>query len=52
LLDERKRSVFLTILSGTYDVQKRYDLVMRDAVTKVEVLRHQVNIDLAFGNDF
>jgi len=52
LLDERKRSVFLTILSGTYDVHKRYDLVMRDAVTKVEVLRHQVNIDLAFGNDF
>jgi uncharacterized protein (TIGR02687 family) len=52
LLDERKRSVFLTILSGSYDVRKRYDLVMRDAVTKVEVLRHQVNIDLAFGNDF
>jgi uncharacterized protein (TIGR02687 family) len=52
LLDERKRSVFLTILSGTYDVHKRYDLVMRDAVTKVEVLRHQVSIDLAFGNDF
>jgi uncharacterized protein (TIGR02687 family) len=52
LLDERKRSVFLTILSGTYDVRKCYDLVMRDAVTKVEVLRHQVSIDLAFGNDF
>ena len=52
LLDERKRSVFLTILSGTYDVHKRYDLVMRDAVTKVEVLCHQVSIDLAFGNDF
>lgn len=52
LLDERKRSVFLTILSGSYDIRKRYDLVMRDAVTKVEVLRHQVNIDLAFGNDF
>ena len=52
LLDERKRSVFLTILSGTYDARKRYDLVMRDAATKVEVLRHQVSIDLAFGNDF
>ena len=52
LLDERKRSVFLTVVSGNYDSYKRYDLVMRDAVTKVEVLRHQVQIDLAFGNDF
>lgn len=52
LLDERKRSVFLTVLSGNYDSYKRYDLVMRDAVTKVEVLRQQVQIDLAFGNDF
>nr|WP_315136208.1 BREX-1 system phosphatase PglZ type A [uncultured Limnohabitans sp.] len=52
LLDERKRSVFLTILSGNYESQKRYDLVMRDAVTNVEVLRQPVQIDLAFGNDF
>lgn len=52
LLDERKRSVFLTILSGNYDSRKRYDLIMRDAVTKVEVLRQPVHVDLAFGNDF
>ncbi len=52
LLDERKRSVFLTILSGNYESHKRYDLVIRDAVTKVEVLRQPVQIDLAFGNDF
>ena len=52
LLDERKRSVFLTILSGNYESHKRYDLLMRDAVTKVEVLRQPVQIDLAFGNDF
>jgi uncharacterized protein (TIGR02687 family) len=52
LLDERKRSIFLTILSGYYESHKRYDLVMRDAVTKVEVLRQPVQIDLAFGNDF
>jgi uncharacterized protein (TIGR02687 family) len=52
LLDERKRSVFLTIVSGNYEAHKRYDLVMRDAVTKVEVLRQPVQIDLAFGNDF
>lgn len=52
LLDERKKSVFLTILSGNYESHKRYDLVVRDAVTKVEVLRQSVQIDLAFGNDF
>jgi uncharacterized protein (TIGR02687 family) len=52
LLDERKRSVFLTIRTGNYESHKRYDLVMRDAVTKVEVLRHPVQVDLAFGNDF
>ena len=52
LLDERKRSVFLTVVSGNYEAHKRYDLVMRDAATKVEVLRQPVQIDLAFGNDF
>jgi uncharacterized protein (TIGR02687 family) len=52
LLDERKRSVFLTIRTGNYESRKRYDLVMRDAVTKFEVLRHPVQVDLAFGNDF
>jgi uncharacterized protein (TIGR02687 family) len=52
LLDERKRSLFLTVLAGNHDPHKRYDLVMRDAVTKVEVLRLPVKVDLAFGNDF
>jgi hypothetical protein len=52
LLDERKRSVFLTVVSGNYEAHKRYDLVMRDAATKVEILRQPVQIDLAFGNDF
>jgi hypothetical protein len=52
LLDERKRSVFLTVLAGTHDPNNRYDLVMRDAVSKVEVLRLPVKVDLAFGNDF
>lgn len=52
LLDERKRSVFLTVLAGTHDPHKRYDLVMRDAVSKVEVLRLSIKVDLAFGNDF
>jgi uncharacterized protein (TIGR02687 family) len=52
LLDERKRSVFLTVSGGYHDPHKRYDLVVRDAVTKVEVLRVPFKVDLAFGNDF
>ncbi len=52
LLDARKRSVFLTVLAGAHDPHKRYDLVMRDAVSKVEVLRLPIKVDLAFGNDF
>jgi uncharacterized protein (TIGR02687 family) len=52
LHDERKRSAFLTVRSGNYEPHKRYDLVMRDAATRVEVLRQPFTIDLAFGNDF
>ena len=52
LLDERKRSVFLTILSGSYDRNKDYFLTARDAATKVEVLRNPLKVDLAFTNDF
>lgn len=52
LLDERKRSVFLTVSAGAHDPHKRYDLVVRDAGTKVEVLRVPFKVDLAFGNDF
>ena len=52
LLDERKRSILLTVLAGSHDPHKRYDLVMRDALSKVEVLRQPIQVDLAFGNDF
>jgi len=52
LLDERKRSVLLTVLSGSYDRNKDYFLVARDAATKVEVLRAPLKVDLAFSNDF
>ena len=52
LLDERKRSIFLTVLTGTHDANRRYDLVMRDATTNIEVLRLPIRVDLAFGNDF
>lgn len=52
LLEERKRSVFLTVSGGYHDPQKRYDLVLRDATSRVEVLRMPFRVDLAFGNDF
>lgn len=52
MLDERKRSLFLTVLAGDYDRNKDYFLIARDAHTKVEVLRHPLRIDLAFTNDF
>lgn len=52
LLDERKRSLMLTVLSGAYDRNRDYFLVARDAVTKVEILRAPVKVDLAFSNDF
>jgi uncharacterized protein (TIGR02687 family) len=52
LLDERKRSIFLTVLAGAHDPHKRYDLVMRDAASNIEVLRLPIKVDLAFGNDF
>lgn len=52
LLDERKRSVFLTVLAGAHDPTKRYDLVMRDASSNIEVLRMPIKVDLTFGNDF
>jgi uncharacterized protein (TIGR02687 family) len=52
LMDERKRSVILTILAGSYDRTRDYYLVCRDANTQVEVLRMPYRIDLAFSNDF
>ncbi|SEO63992.1 TIGR02687 family protein [Duganella sp. CF517] len=52
LLDERKRSVLLTVLAGAHDPHKHFDLLVRDAVSNVEVLRLPVKVDLAFGNDF
>jgi hypothetical protein len=52
LLDERKRSVFLTVLSGSYDRNQDYYLIARDAATQVEVMRIPLKVDLAFTNDF
>jgi uncharacterized protein (TIGR02687 family) len=52
LMDERKRSVILTIRSGQYDKRKDHFLIARDSQTKVEVIRIPVRVDLAFANDF
>jgi uncharacterized protein (TIGR02687 family) len=52
LMDERKKTVFLTVLGGSYDKNKDYALVIRDALTKAEVERVNFRIDLAFSNDF
>ena len=52
LLDERKKSVVLTILAGQYDRQRDYALVIRDAETQAEVDRIPFKVDLAFTNDF
>ena len=51
-MNDRVRSVLLTIRSGNYDQQRDYFLIARDAQNKVEVLRMAVRIDLAFSNDF
>jgi uncharacterized protein (TIGR02687 family) len=52
MLDERKRSLMLTLAGGTYDRNKDYFLVARDAKTKAEAWRATLRIDLAFSNDF
>lgn len=51
-MNDRVRSVVLTIRSGTYDRQRDFYLTARDVQSKVEVLRLPVRIDLAFSNDF
>lgn len=52
LMDERKRSVMLTIVSGLYDRARDYFLIARDAQTRVEIVRVPFKVDLAFSNDF
>ncbi|CAN7771208.1 BREX-1 system phosphatase PglZ type A [Variovorax sp. LjRoot290] len=52
MLDERKRSMMLTLAAGSYDRAKDYFLVARDAKTKAEAWRAPLRIDLAFSNDF
>lgn len=52
LMDERKRSVMLTVRSGIYEKTRDYFLIARDVKTNVEFLRIPLKVDLAFANDF
>ncbi len=50
-MDERQKSVKLTLKSGTYDNKKEYYLVMRNT-DDTEYDRIPIIIDIAFANDF
>jgi len=50
-LDERQKSVKLSLKSGTYDNKKEYFLVLRN-MDETEYERMPLNIDIAFTNDF
>ena len=52
LIDDRKRTVLLTVLSGEYDRNKDYFLVVRDTKTKMELRREILKVDLSFSGDF
>ncbi len=52
VMDERKKSIQLTIKTGQYDKKKDYYLILRDAENQAEWTRITVTIDLAFTNDF
>lgn len=51
-LDDRKRSIFITVLMGVFDRNRDFFLIARDVNTKIELLRIPVKVDLAFTNDF
>jgi len=51
-IDERKRSISLTLRSGQFDKSKPYRLVLRDAETDAEVQSIDVTIDRSFDDDF
>ncbi|RYG19597.1 BREX-1 system phosphatase PglZ type A, partial [bacterium] len=51
-IDERSKTVFLTLKSGNYDRNKPYHLILRNAEDQVELQRIEVAIDLSIQNDF
>lgn len=50
--EERKKSVKLELLSGTFDKKTPYFLVLRDAATEKDLQRVPVVIDRSFDDDF
>lgn len=50
--DKRKKSVRLHLASGSFDRKKEYELLLRDAKTKIEYRRFPMFIDLALTSDF
>jgi uncharacterized protein (TIGR02687 family) len=51
-MDERKKSVRLSLKSGPFDNKKEYALVLRNADDDTEYDRLPLMIDIAFANDF
>jgi uncharacterized protein (TIGR02687 family) len=51
-MNDWKKAVSLTLEGRRYDRKRQYTLILRDADTGVEQARHDITIDLAFGNDF
>ncbi|MBT3222011.1 MAG: BREX-1 system phosphatase PglZ type A, partial [Proteobacteria bacterium] len=51
-IDERKKSIRLSLRSGEFDKSKPYRLVLRDADTDAEVQSVAVVIDRSFDDDF
>ena len=51
-IDERKKSVMLTLKAKDYDKKKEYFLVLRNPDTEIEFDRISVHIDLAFKDEF
>ena len=51
-MDERKKTVRLSLKSGPFDNKKEYALVLRNAEDETEYDRLPFMIDIAFANDF
>ena len=49
-IDDRKRTIGLTLSTGEYDKSKPYRLVLRDAETDAEVQSVPVVIDRSFDD--
>jgi hypothetical protein len=51
-MNQRQRTVMLTLLSRAFSNKETYHLTLTDADTGIEHYRTAVRIDLAFTNDF